>query len=108
MVNSAPDTNQVLDLNPKETIAKLKTPKKKITKWILEKFVTRCRKAVARREETKSVLTHVIHKFRLSYRKLATLLVAEKRIPDENLLFFLTHHEIGLLIEKPDLSLVRK
>ncbi|XP_033208462.1 putative phosphoenolpyruvate synthase isoform X2 [Belonocnema kinseyi] len=108
MVKCAAETTQIVDLSPEETVAKLKTPKKKITRWILEKFVMRSRKAVARREKSKSVLTHAIHKFRLCYRKLANLLVAENRLPEKNLLFFLTHHEIGLLIEKRDLSLVRK
>ena len=108
MVRSPTDTVENVDLSAEETVAKLKTPKKKVTRWILQKVVPSCRKAVACREMTKSVLTNMLHKFRLSYRKLAKLLVAENRIPDESLIFFLTHYEIGLLIEKPDLALVRK
>lgn len=108
MVKVPLDNTEIIDLTPKETVVKLKTPKKNFTRWILQKIVPYGRKAVARREMTKSILTNAFHKFRLSYRKLAKLLVEKSRLPDENLIFFLTHYEIGLLVKKPDYFLVRK
>lgn len=108
MVKVPLDNTEIVDLTPEETIMKLKTPKKSFTRWILQKIVPYGRKAVARREMTKSILTNALHKFRLSYRKLAKLLIKENRLPDENLIFFLTHYEIGLLVKKTDSFLIRK
>ncbi|XP_043470368.1 uncharacterized protein LOC122503758 [Leptopilina heterotoma] len=108
MVKVTLENTEIVDLTPEETILKLKTPKKNATRWILGKIVPFGRKAVARREMTKSIMTNALHKFRLSYRKLAKLLIEKNRLPDENLIFFLTHYEIGLLVKRADHFLVRK
>ena len=52
--------------------------------------VPRCRDAVTYREKTKSLLIRTVHSFRLAYRRLAQLLVWDGRIPDADLVFFLT------------------
>ena len=45
----------------------------------LKFVVPRCRTAVTSRETTKSVLIRTIHVFRMAYRRLAELLVADGR-----------------------------
>lgn len=92
-----------------ETLASLKTPVSSFTKWLLQKIIPLCRKAVTRREMTKNMVVNAIHKLRLAYERLGTLMVAENYIPDESLVYFLTHQEIGQLLNSDyNLSLVRK
>lgn len=74
----------------------------------LKFFVPRSRAAVVAREKTKSLLVRTIHVFRMAYRKLSELLVQEHKIPDLNLIFFLTHSEIGDLIEQGGAGIVSK
>jgi len=81
-----------------ETIASLKTPISSINKFILRQVIPLCRKAVTLREMTKNVTISAVHTLRLAYRRLGALMVAEGYIPDEYLIFFLTHHEIGQLL----------
>ncbi|XP_070162550.1 rifampicin phosphotransferase-like isoform X2 [Polyergus mexicanus] len=95
-------------LNVQETIASLKTPMSSFTKWLLRQVIPLCRKAVTRREMTKNILVSAVHTLRLAYKHLGILMVAESYIPDENLIFFLTHQEIGQLLNKHNSLLVRK
>jgi pyruvate,water dikinase len=53
--------------------------------------------AVRRREHTKSLLVRVVVRFKAAYRHLGARLAAEGRLPDEDLVFFLTHAELGRL-----------
>lgn len=70
--------------------------------------VPRCRQAVAAREKTKSLLIRTIHLFRLAYRRLARLLVCEGKLPDPELIFFLTHAEIKDVVHSKSASLIAK
>lgn len=63
--------------------------------------VPKCRQTVVARETTKSLLIKTIHLFRLAYRRLAHLLVLDGKLPDDGLVFYLTHQEIGDLIRSP-------
>lgn len=74
----------------------------------LKFFVPRCRDAVCAREKTKSLLIHTVHVFRMAYRRLADLLVRDGKMPDPNLIFFLTHSEIGELIRSNGAALINK
>lgn len=85
-------------LSVQETIASLKTPMSSFSKWILQKVIPLSRKAVTHREMTKNFAVSAIHKMRLAYRRLGTLMMKENRIPDESLIFFLTNHEIAQLL----------
>lgn len=62
-------------------------------------FAKRSRQAVVDREYTKSCLIKIIDLFKTQYARLAGLLVAAGVLPEEDLLYFLTHKEIGELIE---------
>lgn len=95
-------------LSVQETIASLKTPISSFFKLLLRKVIPLCRKAVTLREMTKNVIISAVHTLRLAYRQLGTLMVAESYIPDEHLIFFLTHQEIGQLLNNRNPLLVRK
>ncbi|KMQ84747.1 phosphoenolpyruvate synthase [Lasius niger] len=95
-------------LNVQETIASLKTPMSQLIKWCLQLVIPRCRKAVTCREMTKNIIVSAIHTLRLAYKRLGALMVADSCIPDENLIFFLTHQEIGQLLNNHNSLLVRK
>lgn len=68
-------------------------------------YARRSRQAVVDREYTKSCLIKIIDLFKTQYVLLAKLLVDAKVLPDTDLIYFLTHKEIGRLIEG-DASLV--
>lgn len=71
-------------------------------------LVTKSRRAVQNREITKSELIRSVHKFRLAYIGLAKKMVSEGFLPKEELIFHLTHSEIGQLLETRDPVLVAK
>lgn len=97
--------SKLYDKKPRETlsceqaIAKIKTPlpwsAKQVLKWVLPK----ARKAVGQREWGKSLSIKVADKFKEAYWKLADMMVKEGRLPERELLFFLTHTEIAKLLE---------
>ena len=62
-------------------------------------FVKKARQAVVDREYTKSRLIEIIDLFKTQYVRLAELLVADHLLSDMDLIYFLTHEEIGNLIE---------
>ncbi|KAL0121697.1 hypothetical protein PUN28_006885 [Cardiocondyla obscurior] len=95
-------------LSVQETIASLKTPISSFLKLLLQKVIPVCRKAVTLREMTKNVTVSAIHTLRLAYRRLGTLMVTKSYIPDEQLIFFMTHQEIGQLLNSHNPLLVRK
>lgn len=68
-------------------------------------FAKRSRQAVVDREYTKSRLIEIIDLFKTQYSRLASLLVAGHVLPDTDLVYFLTHDEIGRLVNG-DASLV--
>ncbi len=61
-------------------------------------FAAKARQAVVDREYTKSRLIEIIDLFKTRYAQLAALLVEEHKIEDADLIYFLTHEEIGYLI----------
>lgn len=81
-----------------ETAEKLKTPKDKTTRKLLKFVMGKSRKAVARREATKSELIRAVDKLRKSYQTLAQILKNEGKIPSVDLIYHLSHNEIGDLI----------
>ena len=63
---------------------------------------------VANREESKSMLIRTVGQFRTAYRKLGNILAKTGALPDKDLVFFLTHHELQQLIFDDHSSLVMK
>ena len=67
-----------------------------------------CQKSVACREETKAALILIIHKFRLAYTILAKQMMKEWRLPDEKLIFFMTHTELGRYLKNGEPEYINK
>ena len=61
-------------------------------------YAKKCRQGVVDRESTKSQLIKLIDLFKTQYVRLAELLVADHLLSDADLIYFLTHDEIGKLI----------
>lgn len=62
-------------------------------------FAKRARQAVVDREYTKSQLIQIIDLFKQQYARLAELMVTANVLTDTDLIYFLTHSEIGELID---------
>lgn len=62
-------------------------------------YAKKARQAVVDREYTKSRLIEIIDLFKTQYARLARLLVADGLLSDTDLIYFLTHEEIGRLID---------
>ena len=75
---------------------------------ILAYIVGQARRGVVCREFTKSKSIKVLDTFKTAYRHLAVLLKNSGVLPDEDLIFFLTHQEIIRLVREKDASLVKK
>jgi len=70
-------------------------------------LTAQAREGVKNREYSKSKLIKILNEFKKTYSHIAQMLVAEQKLPDEDLIFFLTHDEIATLI-KGELTLVKK
>ena len=81
--------------DPKTLFARFGGAKRRALTWI----GTNARRAVCEREYSKSRIIRVIDKFKEQYRLLAERLVADGLLPDEDAIYFLTHDEIGRLID---------
>lgn len=95
-------------LSVDETVAKLLTPKSAITRFLLSVIVKKSRSAVARREATKCELSRSVNKLRKAYALLANKLKEEGKIPNINLIYHLSDHEIGQIIAANNPILVKK
>ena len=62
-------------------------------------FAKRARQAVVDREYTKSQLIQIIDLFKQQYARLAELMMTANVLTDTDLIYFLTHTEIGKLID---------
>ena len=69
---------------------------------ILSRVLKSARAAVARREFTKSMAVKVQQKVKKAYLLLAEMMVARGLLEDEDQVFFLSHEELGLLLESGD------
>lgn len=71
-------------------------------------LVGRCRKAVAKREATKSELIRMTNEFRLAFRDLSKQMVSEGIIPDAELIYYFSIYELEQTIRGKDPALIRK
>lgn len=65
----------------------------------LRRFIPLAHAAVRSREHTKSQLVKVTTAFKRAYRALGGAMVREGYLPDQDALFFLTHQELGHVLE---------
>lgn len=77
-------------------------------RWIAERIVDMTREAVVMRERSKSHAIRAMRAFRPAYLALADLLVDAKVLPDNDLVFFFTHEELGQLVDTRDSNLVQR
>ena len=91
-----------------ELVDSLQTNMDRFQKMLLKTFlVQKTIDGINGRELAKSYMTKVTHIFKQAYWRLAEMMVRESRLPEPDLLFFLTHGEIGELIKHRSSKLVR-
>ena len=91
-----------------KNIEGLLSGRKGILKHVVKYLIGQARKGVVNREYTKSKSILVLDKFKESYWHLGRLLEKENVLPDSDLVFFLTHEELGSLIRQANHGLVKK
>ncbi len=79
-----------------------------IKRLILSLLLSTSRKAVARREISKSLSIKMVNKVRKAYQELAFKLTREELLDDKDQIYFLTHEELGILIDHKDKTLLLK
>ncbi|PVD20430.1 hypothetical protein C0Q70_18585 [Pomacea canaliculata] len=95
-------------LTPAQLVSKIKTPLPFIKRKIMQYLLPTMWKAVGDREWGKSLAIVLNDIFKCAYWTLASLMVKEGRLPEEDLLFFLTHYEIGTVIKTRSARLIMK
>ncbi|GFS75529.1 putative phosphoenolpyruvate synthase [Nephila pilipes] len=78
--------------------SQLHVPLDFMSKCLLRFVLPNCRRAIRAREAGKSLTIKSFHHWRKGYRYLGKLMVSEGRLPDEELIFFLTLDEINDLL----------
>ncbi|XP_055938653.1 putative phosphoenolpyruvate synthase isoform X2 [Argiope bruennichi] len=91
-----------------QLISELKAPLTYTSKFFLKKILPLSRKAVQNREHSKSIHMRIVNEWRKECRNLAKMMVLEGRIPDEDLLFFMTLEEIKELFETRSPRIISK
>ncbi len=76
----------------------------RLIRWLLPT----AQASVVVRERSKSFRVWLARQLKRGYVAFAQRLVAEGRLPDADLVFFLTHEELGRLAQGPDRALVRR
>jgi len=91
-----------------EHVEKFLAGKKALARALLRWLIGQCRRAVYNREYTKSKFIMAADALKEAYAELANLLVKAGALPDADLIYFLKHEEIGLLIAERKAALVKK
>ncbi|GIX92462.1 probable phosphoenolpyruvate synthase [Caerostris extrusa] len=94
------------DIN--KLISDVKAPLSFKTRLLLRIILPLSQKAVQNRECSKSTLIRALNEWRKGYRKLARKMVSEGRIPDEDLLFFMSFEEIDELLDTRSPKIISK
>jgi hypothetical protein len=87
-----------------DVIAGLASPQRSATRTILKFLMKKSRRAVGIREQTKSESVRLVNKLRIAYRVLGEKMTLAGLIPDQELVFHLTHYEVGQLIQRSERS----
>ncbi|KAK3108445.1 hypothetical protein FSP39_008087, partial [Pinctada imbricata] len=102
------EERQSCGLSVDEAMSQIQTPLGGFARFMLKKILIKGRKAVGQREFGKSVSVKLADKFKEAYWQLADMMTREGRLPEKDLLFYLTHSEIGKLVETRSPKLVSK
>ncbi len=71
-----------------------------VQRLVLKLLLPRARVAVARREQTKAWAVGVQYQFKMAYRVLSNLMVRDGLLADPDQVYFLTHQELGHLLQE--------
>ncbi|XP_037088269.1 putative phosphoenolpyruvate synthase [Pollicipes pollicipes] len=104
--DSLRNTKQETDVP--QALSQLTVPLSGMTRRLVSFVLPYARRGVVQREQTKSLLVRMLHQFRLAFRRLAELMVRESRLPDSDLVFFLTLYEIQRLLDTRSPAIVTK
>lgn len=106
--NTEIEISKQKSLNIDEAVDKLGISLGFIKRNLLKILTSWGRHGVRTREESKALLVKTLRIFRKSYLQLGKLMAREYRLPDAQLIFFLTHDEIGEIITEHSSTLVYK
>jgi len=105
LVVAAPRTTQTSwGREAGQALGELSFGARRLIRWLLPT----AQAAVVVRERSKSFRVWIARQLKRGYVGFAQRLVAERRLPDADLVFFLTHEELGQLAQGPDRALVRR
>ncbi|GFT18002.1 putative phosphoenolpyruvate synthase [Nephila pilipes] len=96
------------ELSVEDVLSKLNTPLRGSTKRLLKLILPWSREAVRQREQTKSLVIKAVDWLRQTCNRLGKLMVECGRLPDKELIFFLTLDEIKEVIETRRPGLISK
>lgn len=80
------------------TVNDIRTPLTAVGRLLVQWILPKVRQAVGAREYSKSLTVKLADVFKQGYRKLARMMVQESYLPDEDLVFFFTHRELGHML----------
>ncbi|GBM84271.1 putative phosphoenolpyruvate synthase [Araneus ventricosus] len=88
--------------------SQLNVPLTFMSKLILRFVLPNCRRGVRARETSKSIVIKAMDQWRKGYRRLGKQMVSEGRLPEEDLLFFLTLEEVNELLKTRSPSIITR
>lgn len=91
-----------------QAIADVLAPYKGIKRMALKYLIKQARNGCRNREFSKSRMILMVDQFKQAYRELAKMLVDKGALPEADLIYFLTHRELGDLIFHRDPIYVKK
>ncbi|KAG1649799.1 hypothetical protein GQR58_028618 [Nymphon striatum] len=91
-----------------EALKNLKTPLTSKQKKKLRDTVLKARQFVAYREQAKSLLIRTCHEMRKGFIRLGELMVLDGRLPDAELVMFMSHSEIKTLTYNRSAAIIQK
>lgn len=76
--------------------------------FIVKKLVGIAHNAVRGREASKSLLLKVLQKYKIAYRQLGQMMVADELLKDNDQLYFFTHKELGEYIRSQKAEMLKQ
>ncbi len=93
--------------NAKENIKSVLSSYKGLKRRILSMLINNARKGCVSREYSKSQMIVAVDKFKVAYRNLSMMLVQASALSDADMIYFLTHKELGELINNKDAKYIK-
>ncbi len=97
-----------IEKTAEQNIAAVLLPYKGLKRQALKYLIKEARNGCRNREFSKSRMILIVDYFKTAYRQLANMLVDKGALPETDLIYFLTHRELGNLIFHKDPIYVKK